>query len=86
MRFTIRELLLTTAIVSLSLGWWLDHWRLATQLSKEKSRSWDMQFVARKLAQRLKAKGEPGPYLWVWGKQFPWPDANFPDDFGSNSE
>jgi hypothetical protein len=29
LRFTIRDLLLTTVIVALALGWWLDHRRLA---------------------------------------------------------
>ena len=29
MKFAIRELLLVTVIVALTLGWGLDHWRLA---------------------------------------------------------
>ena len=42
MKFTIRDLLLVTALVALSLGWLVDHWRAAArekQLEREFKRS-----------------------------------------------
>jgi hypothetical protein len=34
-RFTIRDLLLTTTIVALALGWWLDHRRITRNANLE---------------------------------------------------
>jgi hypothetical protein len=33
LRFTIRDLLLLTAVVALVIGWWLDHKHMARELS-----------------------------------------------------
>jgi hypothetical protein len=34
MKFSIRDLLLATMIVALSLGWWVDHWRLSSRITE----------------------------------------------------
>jgi hypothetical protein len=45
-RFTIREILLLTALVGLAVGWWLDHRRLesARTGSEMGRRAWQTQF------------------------------------------
>jgi hypothetical protein len=38
-RFTIRDVLLATAIVALAIGWWIDRTRLASKLESATERS-----------------------------------------------
>jgi hypothetical protein len=37
-RFTIRDVLLATAIVALAIGWWIDRTRLASKLESTSER------------------------------------------------
>ena len=55
MKFSIRDMLLLTMIVALILGWWLDHWRHASEDSVQHARQ--AQITADLLAAELNANG-----------------------------
>jgi len=43
MRFTIRDVMLLTAVLALALAWWLDHWRLGKANYDLKEAYWDLK-------------------------------------------
>lgn len=46
LRFTIRDLLLVTAIIALAVGWWLDHRHFSGRLREIESR---VKFIPKHL-------------------------------------
>lgn len=54
MRFTIRDLLLLTAIAAIGIAWWMDHGRLAPQ-ARERD---EWAFRANTLAERIRQHGD----------------------------
>lgn len=60
MKFSIRDLLLLTVIVALTLGWWLDHRRSANELAVERE-------FRSKLEEVRPTYGQEG-YIRLWGE------------------
>lgn len=66
MKFSIRDLLLVTAIVALVLGWGLDHWRFAADVAKER----EFRSRLEEVECQTYSRGSP-PYQRYWGERWP---------------
>ena len=86
MRFTIRDLLLVTAIVALAVGWMVERWRLSSELNdlrkqNEHLRYWNGSYTGL-LDDYESALKERGLMLSPEGKivprTLPTPSALFP--------
>jgi len=56
-RFTIRELVLVTAVVALAIGWAADHWRTARDRNAWRTRSYYWVVAANTAKDRLVESG-----------------------------
>ena len=57
MRFSIRDLLLVTVIVALSVGWVVDHWRIEEEKRRLERSEAQWHAVANSLADAMNEQG-----------------------------
>lgn len=66
-RFTIRELVLVTAVVVLMLGWTTDHWRTAGQRNAWRSRTYYWALAASVARDQLIEDGQSVEFIEGFG-------------------